>query len=232
MKKTVFTLIELLVVIAIIAILAAMLLPALSKAREKARAISCINNLKQVGTNLMVYALDNEDYVKAPAYLGPQWLWLNIYEVEGMNPELQALFESKSKLLYCPCMTISDQYSREDQVYGMTFDTTSFPAAAAIRNAENTRTYIVTTKLVNPSSSIMLADSLLSVDSKVQSQYIVPHGVNCTYDMRHGQRCNAFFYDGHAQACDKGNLVEASKDAQYPNEAVYAVINGVVTSCR
>ena len=76
MKRKGFTLIELLVVVAIIAILAAMLMPALSKAREKARAAVCMNNLKQLYTAFRMYINDYDQYL--PVYNPPgPWYWDN-----------------------------------------------------------------------------------------------------------------------------------------------------------
>lgn len=87
-----FTLIELLVVIVIIAILAAMLLPTLSKAKETAKSIACVNNLKQWGLAAQIYVADNNDYLPKDGKATP-------LATDLANPAYQAWYVQLPKLL-------------------------------------------------------------------------------------------------------------------------------------
>ncbi len=102
-----FTLIELLVVIAIIAILAAILFPVFAQAREKARAIACISNEKQVGLALMIYVQDYDEVLPEASYVGnrpyyPKWMD-SLYPYVKNQDVFDCPDNISAALKYVPC---------------------------------------------------------------------------------------------------------------------------------
>ena len=205
-KQTVFTLIELLVVIAIIAILAAMLLPALAKAREKARNISCVNNLKQIFTGAYMYT-DNYDDTLPRVNTSYDVKYENVSTTGDSWFGLINFYVTNEKTFECPADTakvnaktaIADQDENKFKLsYGMN-------GISNIVDADQKTKYGTCSNVApnltveNPSQTLMMAD--VGVKSAALYPYVAADAMEGDGYLayRHGDRFNVAFFDGHAE---------------------------------
>jgi prepilin-type N-terminal cleavage/methylation domain-containing protein/prepilin-type processing-associated H-X9-DG protein len=237
MKQKGFTLIELLVVIAIIAILAAMLLPALARAKQSAQKTSCLNKLKQWGLGFTMYANDNQDGLprESPGTSSAlnNWavvadplnasIWYNalpgVVRVRTAGDYFldRAAFYSKESLFHCPSVKFPDHPEILGDVY--------FACAMTSKLIGSSTPNVKVSAIQRPVNTVAFLENRLGPETKVDSAQSStdlgqPSSFASRFVARHNGSGNLVFVDGHAAGYKGNRVVETTPNNPNKGKAI------------